>query len=177
METENKTKLTIKEIVLYGLLAGVMVASKELLAWLPNIELVTCLIMVFTTVLGAKALYPTYVFVVIEILLYGLGLWVFVYLYIWAILVLVMLIVRKNTALTDNLIVMSVIGGIYGLAFGALSAFPTIAVSGLKAGFAYFIAGLYYDIGHCLGNVLTVALLYRPLKKLLSRLMLTGGGV
>ena len=128
-------------------------------------------------VMGAKALYPVYVFVLVEILIYGFGIWGYTYLYIWAILVVIILIVRGCRQITDNPVTMAVIGGIYGLAFGALSVFPTLIIGGWAAGWAYFISGLSFDISHCLGNVVTVLVLYKPLKKLLSYVLTRYGGL
>lgn len=168
----NKGAITTSDIVKYGVLAAILIVSKELLAWLPNIELVTCLLMVYTVELGAKAFYPAYVFVLVEILLYGFGIWSFTYLYIWAVLIVVILIVRKTDEIADNLVIMAVIGGIYGLTFGTLSSLVTLVIAGRAAAWAYIVSGLYYDIGHCVGNVLTVLVLYKPMRKLLVKILL-----
>lgn len=168
--TERKhSYITTRELVMYAALAAIMIASKEALAWLPNIELVTTLCIVYAAVLGVRALFPLYVFVLVEILLYGLGLWCFCYLYIWAIPVVVVLVLRKQESIVQNIIVMTAVSGIFGLLFGALSAIPTFVIGGWSTAWSYFIAGITYDIGHCLGNVLTTALLYKPLLKLMGK--------
>ena len=163
-----KRKLSVAEIVIYGMMGGVMVAAKEILAWLPNIELVTVLIITYTVVMKKRAIIPTYVFVLLEILLYGFGLWSFTYLYIWLILVVAVLVLDKCGNSLESVIVVAVLAGTYGLMYGLLSAFPTLIVSGPKAAWGYFISGIVYDIGHCVGNVLTTLILYKPLRKLLT---------
>ena len=76
------SKLTIREVVLFGVLGALTFALKMCMALLPNIEPVSLLVMVFAAVFGLKALYPVYVYVAMEILFYGLGLWNLNYLYI-----------------------------------------------------------------------------------------------
>mgnify|MGYP000125666984 CR=1 FL=1 len=58
--------------------------TKLALAWLPNIEPVSLLVLVYTAVLGWKALAPVYVYVMMEILIWGLGFWNLCYTYVLA---------------------------------------------------------------------------------------------
>ena len=77
------SKLTIREMVLFGVLGALTFALKMCMAALPNIEPVSMIVMVFAAVFGWKALYPVYVYVVMEILTWGIGTWNINYLYIW----------------------------------------------------------------------------------------------
>ena len=76
------SKLTIREVVLFGVLGALTFALKMCMALLPNIEPVSLLVMVFAAVFGLKALYPVYVYVAMEILYWGIGTWNVNYLYI-----------------------------------------------------------------------------------------------
>jgi energy-coupling factor transport system substrate-specific component len=87
--------LSVKELVLYAVLSAFLLAVQVGLAFLPNVELVSLLLIIYTRVLGKKALYPLYVFVLAEGLIYGFGIWWINYLYIWTILVLVTLIFKR----------------------------------------------------------------------------------
>ena len=62
-----------RELVLLALLGALLLVTKLALAWLPNIEPVSLLVLVYTAVLGWKALAPVYVYVMMEILIWGLG--------------------------------------------------------------------------------------------------------
>ena len=53
-----------RELVLLALLGALLLVTKLALAWLPNIEPVSLLVLVYTAVLGWKALAPVYVYVI-----------------------------------------------------------------------------------------------------------------
>ena len=63
------------ETVLFGILGGMTFLAKILMAGLPNIEPVSLLVMLFAVTFGRKALYPIYVYVLLEFVLYGVNLW------------------------------------------------------------------------------------------------------
>ena len=68
--------MKIKDDVLIALLAGILVISKEILAFLPNVEIVSFLLIIYTCCLNFKrAILIALVFSLLEILLYGLGMW------------------------------------------------------------------------------------------------------
>lgn len=160
------SKLTIREMVLFGVLGAFVFALKVCMAILPNIEPVSLCIMVFAAVFGLKALYPTYVYVLMEILYYGIGTWNINYLYIWAILAVAAWLLRKHR----QPLLWALLSGVFGLAFGALCA-PVDAVIG---GFAYAVtkwaSGIPFDIAHCIGNFLIALILFTPLRNLLEKL-------
>ena len=68
------------------MLGALTFGAKFVMSGLPNIEPVSLMVMVYAVVLGAKALYPIYIYVMLEILVYGLGDWNVMYLYIWPLL-------------------------------------------------------------------------------------------
>ena len=88
------------------------------MAGLPNIEPVTLFVMVFGAVFGWKALYPVFVYVTLEILLYGIGTWNLMYLYIWPLLAVLAFLMRKRQDAVD----WAILAGAFGLCFGALCA-------------------------------------------------------
>ena len=81
--------------ILLTMLGVLMYVSQVIMASLPNIEIVSLLIILVTRKFGVKALLSVYVFVGLEILTYGISIWVVNYLYVWAVLVLIVLIVLK----------------------------------------------------------------------------------
>ena len=64
-----------REIVIYGILSAVLLAAQVSLGFLPNIEIVTLLILVYTFVFRKKVFFIIYIFVFLEGLIYGFGLW------------------------------------------------------------------------------------------------------
>lgn len=160
-----------KNLVMMGILASILFVAKLSLSFLPNIEVVSLLIIVYTKVLGKRVFGIIYVFTLLEGVFYGFGMWFFNYLYVWSILALLVLLLKKNQFLVG----WAMLSGAYGLAFGLLCAVPYFLGGGIGAGMAYWIMGLPYDVAHCIGNVITCLLLYRPVYKMLSMLMGTCG--
>ena len=119
-------KLTIREITLFAVLGALTFALQVAMAPLPNIEPVSLLVMVFAAVFGWKCLYPVYVFVVMEILFYGLGLWNINYLYIWAVPALAGVLLRKM----EGALGWALVSGVFGLTFGALCGIVDLFIGG-----------------------------------------------
>ncbi len=164
-----KSKLTIYEVACIGVCAAMLLGVQIVLAPLPNIELVSLLVICFTKAFGRRTLYIIYVFALLEGLVYGFGLWFATYLYIWTVLYLIARLLREM----DNSAVWAVIAAIYGLLFGTLSSIPSFIIGGWSYGVAYILSGLSFDLLHCAGNFVSVLLLYKPVSAALSRIEMT----
>ncbi len=162
----TKTKLRLREIVVFAFFAALLLVSKEVLAALPNIEIVSLLIILIAHNYGVKALLPVYTFVAVELLLYPSGVWMIAYLYIWAILVFIICAVRKY----GNAILYTIIAGIFGILFGVLSSIPSFFIGGFGYGVSFIVSGLSFDVLHAVGNVLTTAVLFYPLNKVMEKI-------
>ena len=74
MMNPNKTSsLSIKDITLIGMMVAIIEVSKVTLAHLPNIELTTFWIIMFSLYLGKKIYYTIPAFILIEGIIYGFG--------------------------------------------------------------------------------------------------------
>lgn len=100
-----------REIVTMGILSAILLAAQVSLGFLPNIELVTLLLIVYTLVLKKKVFFVIYVFVLLEGMIYGFGLWWINYLYVWSVQAVITLLFRKN----DSVWFWSILSGIYGI--------------------------------------------------------------
>ena len=92
-------KLTVREIAVFGMLGGVMYASKVLMDVFPNIHLLGMFTMAFTLQYGKKALYPVYIYVLILGLFSGFAAWWVPHLYLWAVLWGVTMCLPRNLPL------------------------------------------------------------------------------
>ncbi len=162
----KNSKLTIREVVLFGVLGALTFALQVVMSGLPNIEPVSLLVMLFAVTFGWKALWPVYIFVAMEILFYGFSLWNIYYLYIWAVLALVAITLRSM----ESKLCWALVGAVYGLLFGALCAVADVFVGGFSYAIAKWVSGIPFDVTHCIGNFVIVLLLFDPLRKLLARL-------
>ena len=141
-------KLTLGEMCLFGMLGALTFAAKYAMSALPNIEPVSLMVMLFAVTFGAKALFPIYLYVGLEVLFFGLGLWNFNYLYIWAILAVISYFVRRM----EHPLGWAMLSGVYGLLFGALCAIADVFIGGLGYAAAKWISGIPFDVTHCIGN-------------------------
>lgn len=142
-----------------------MYVSQVIMASLPNIELVSFLIILTARKFGVKSFASVYIFVALEILTYGIHIWNICYMYVWAILVFVVCLVRKK----DSVILFALISGIFGLLFGTLCSPVAFFTGGFGYGISWIISGLWFDLLHCFGNALSTFLLYKPLSKVLDK--------
>ena len=76
-------KITVRDITLIGMMVAVIEVCKAALSFLPNIELTTFWLILFTLYFGRKILLVIPVFILIEGCIYGFGLWWVMYLYMW----------------------------------------------------------------------------------------------
>lgn len=162
----KKRPLAIRDLVLMGLFSAILFGVQLAFAFLPNVELVSLLIILYTRHLKYRALPVIYVFVVLEGLVFGFGIWWFIHLYIWAVLFAMTMMMQKN----QSLLGWAILSGGFGFCFGALGAVSYIFLSGPQAAFAWFVAGIPFDIAHGIGNFLACLVLFKPLDYLLARL-------
>lgn len=156
-----------KELVSMGFLSAILLIGQVGMSYLPNIEIVSLLIYIYTQVYHKKVFFIIYVFVFLEGCIYGFGLWWFGYLYIWSVLALIVL---RSGRQQTSVIMTAVILGAYGLSFGMLYALPYFIAGGWAAGFSYWVSGIPFDLLHCAGNVAVSLICYRPLRTLLGKL-------
>lgn len=158
--------LTLRQIAIFGLLGALTFGLKVVMAWLPNIEPVSLLVMLYAVVFGRKSLYPIYVYVIMEILLYGIGTWNIMYLYIWALLALGAWFMRKQT----RRLAWALLSGSFGLLFGLLCMPVDVFIGGFGYAISKWASGIAFDLAHCAGNFVIALLLFCPLRDLLQKL-------
>lgn len=159
-------KISIRDIALIGMMVAVIEVSKQALAVVPNIELTSFWVIMFSLYFGRKIFFVIPVFILIEGAIYGIQLWWIMYLYAWPLLAILTRVFRKM----ESAIGWAVLSGAFGLAFGALCAIPYIFLSGPQAAFAWWIAGIPWDITHCIGNFIIMLVLYHPMTKVMKLL-------
>ncbi len=163
--------LTLQEMAIFAMLGALMFASKIAMEALPNIHLLGMFTMTFTIVYRKKALFPIYIYVIINGIYAGFNMWWIPYLYIWTILWAVTMLLPQNMCVSKKTIVYPIICCLHGLLFGTLYAPAQAIMMGLnfKGTIAWIIAGLPFDVIHGVGN-LCAGLLILPLSNLLRHL-------
>ena len=147
-------KLTTKELTLFSLLGSLMYASKIIMESLPNIHLLGVFTVAFTVVYRKKALYPIYVYVLLNGLFGGFSTWWIPYLYIWTVLWAVTMILPQNMPEKIKPLVYMSVCGLHGLCFGLLYAPFQAIVFGLnfETTVAWVMSGLPWDMVHGISN-------------------------
>ena len=151
-------------MVLFAILGSMTFAAKYIMSFLPNIEPVSLMVMLFAVVFGKKWVYPVYLYVAMEILFYGISLWNLNYLYIWAVLAVLASCMKPM----ESPLGWAMLSGTYGLAFGALCGIVDVFIGGFGYAVAKWVSGIPFDISHCLGNFFIALVLFKPMRKLLE---------
>jgi len=167
-KTTPKIRIKPRDIVLISLLAALMLAAQVVFAVLPNIELVSLLVIIYALTLGWRTYFIIGVFVVLEGLIYGFGSWWFCYLYIWALLALA---VKLLKGVVDTPLLWACVSGVFGLLFGGLCSITYLFIGGPAYALSYWVSGIPFDITHCIANFIIALVLMKPLTGLMRRLV------
>lgn len=159
-------KISVREMVLFGVLGALTFAAKYVMSFLPNIEPVSLCVMLFAVVFGKKWVYPVYLYVAMEILFYGISLWNINYLYIWAVLAVAAYLLRQMRYPLG----WALVSGTFGLLFGALCGIVDVFIGGFGYAVTKWVSGIPFDILHCAGNFVIALMLFVPLRNLLEKL-------
>ncbi len=159
--------MKVQDIALIGILSATITAGKLALSFLPNIEVVTLLFIVYTVVFGMRrSLMIAFVFSTIEIFLYGFSTWFLVYYLIWPLLIILTNSLRKKIRSEYRF---ATLAGLFGLFFGLFFAVAESFFYGIMYGVSYWIKGIPFDIVHGVSNFIIVLLLYKPLVDILLK--------
>jgi energy-coupling factor transport system substrate-specific component len=161
-------RLTVKEMLLFTMCAVIVFACKTALAALPNIELVTFLLIIFSSVIGIRTIYIVFVYVMLEIILYGMGFWVCGYLFLWPFLVCLTVLLKEKIKKSNLL--RAVISAIFGFCFDLFYALIICLISGFWTGVTYFIGGIVFSTVHMISNYFIMLLLGEKLYLLFSKM-------
>ena len=147
-------KLTVRGTAIFAMLGSVMYASKLIMEILPNVHLLGVFTIAYSVVYRKKALYPIYIYVLLNGIFSGFATWWIPYLYIWTILWGVTMMLPKNMPKNISPIVYMVVCALHGFLFGTLYAPAQAILYGLnfQGMIAWIIAGLPWDFVHGVSN-------------------------
>ncbi len=165
-------RLRIVEIAIFAMLGALMTVLDLAMNLLPNVHLGGMLIMTFTLVYRAKALFPIYIYVFLIGLFEGFGLWWLPYLYVWLILWGATMILPCRMPRWLAPIVYAMVCGLHGFAFGFLWIPSQMLLMhfSLEQALVWWAAGFVpADIPHGIGNLIAGTLIV-PLATLIRKL-------
>ncbi len=164
-------KLKIRELTVFSMLGTLMYISKIVMEALPNIHLLGTFTVAFTVVYRWKALYPIYIYVLLNGIFAGFSTWWMPYLYIWTILWGIVMLLPKRMPKTVQVVVYAAVNALHGYSFGILYA-PANAIMynlNFEKTVAWVAAGLPFDIAHGTGNAVC-GLLIVPISMILRKM-------
>ncbi len=159
--------MPVRKITRIALLSAILYVSKVALEFLPNVELVSLLTVLYTLVFGKEAFLIVTVFNLFELIQWGFGTWWVSYLYVWPLLVLITLLLKR--VIKEEFLIWSVVSGLFGLIFGSLFAIVYLPVDPAYA-LAYWISGLPWDVWHGVCNFVLMLVIGKPLYLLLKKI-------
>ena len=147
-------------------MSAILLTVQVVLMYLPNIELVSLLIIIYTLVYRWKTLFIIYIFAILEGLVYGFGQWWFTYLYVWTVLFVVVMLLSK----IDSVVLWACVSGMFGLVFGALCAVTYLFIGGPGYAVSWWISGITFDLIHGVGNFIVCLVLFKPIYAILTKM-------
>ncbi len=181
MEFDNNAKINKGRkgaifVARVAVMSGMLTVLKFALSFVPNVEVVTLLVLVFASAFGLLyALPATIIFCLVDMAIYGIGSWVVLYFVYWPLLAIVGALCLKK----GNLIIAVIIAVVGSMLFGVLSAcadtiFAVGFVPAEKLGayfVAYYLRGLYFDLIHTVSNGIVVLALFAPLNNVCNKII------
>jgi energy-coupling factor transport system substrate-specific component len=164
----SDSKVSVKDVAYLGMSLAILEASKLALDLLPNIEVVTLLFIVYTIFYGRKTILVAIGFTAIECFLKGFNVWSFMYLYIWPLLIIIVYYANRHKVGYGFYCILS---GFFGLFFGMFCSIPYLFIGGWSMAITWWIAGIPYDIIHCVSNFVLCLLLFNPLCAIMRKVI------
>ena len=164
-------KLTIREMAVFAMLGALMYASKMIMEVAPNVHLLGVFTIAFTVVYRKKALYPIYIYVLLNGIFCGFATWWIPYLYLWTLLWGAAMLLPKKIPAKVRPLVYMLLCAAHGFLFGTLYAPAQALLYGLnfQKMVAWIIAGLPWDFVHGVSNFFC-GILIVPIIKILTLL-------
>ena len=136
------------------MLGAVMYASKLLMEVAPNIHLLGVFTIAFTVVYRKKALYPIYIYVILNGIFCGFAAWWVPYLYVWTVLWGVVMLLPEPLPKKLRPFVYMTVCAAHGFLFGTLYAPAQAVLFGMsfQGMVSWIIAGLPFDLIHGVSN-------------------------
>ena len=168
-----------KDIVLTALAAALLSAGKQALAAIPNVEVVTLLIMLYAACLKPQiAFAATAIFIVIECFIWGIHTWVLAYVIHWNFVAFMTFLLARVFKLKNRFIYLA-FTIVVTAAFGVLTTLIDSIIGAGRTGRSFsliftitYMRGIYFYIVHVVGNAAFNIVLFAPMRTILDKLMI-----
>lgn len=169
---KSKSRYTPRYIAIIALVTALCVVGRYLFQFLPNIQPVTDIIIFMTLSWGVIAGSNIAILsILISNVLLGFGLWTIPQLLAYLVVVVGAWLIGHWQFVQQHLWVQALLSLFAGYIYGfcvSLGQYPLLG--GWRQFIAYYIAGLYFDSLHAVGNFVLYFILIPPLAKILPQL-------
>lgn len=171
-ESNKKHSSHAKAIALVGISAATIECAKLVLAFLPNVEVVTLLTALYGYVFGWLGVLASVVFVCIEPLIYGVNTWVVTYFIYWPLVAFIFMTLRRARVKNRWILTAAAVG--LTVLFGILSSVVDTAIMlGVNEYFfknlvIYYLRGAVFYLIQIVTNAIVFPLLFTLLAQKLK---------
>lgn len=168
----NRQSVALK-VALVGIMAATVECGKLVLASIPNVEVVTLLIGLYSYTFGWLGILASVIFVCIEPLIWGFGTWVISYILYWPLVAIIFMVLGR--ARVKNRFILSGIAVLLTVFFGVLTSLVDIGLfSGSFDNFfvrfgIYYMRGVPFYLTQILCNAVLFVTVFPFLTRKLSR--------
>lgn len=162
------------DVATCAMMSAMLTAVKLALSWIPNVEAVSVLIVVFALGFGLRrTLTAVNCFILTEIILYPAHIWILCYFIHWNTLAIVVYFVGK---IKENSILLAIVVAFLTFLFGvSTTTFEVLVGNSIysfwKAFAIRYAAGTWYFVTHIVCNFLTVSILTPVLLPVVRKLL------
>lgn len=158
--------MNTRKIVLIAMLVTLLVTSQVSMSFIPNVEIVTLLLFIYTRHFGLSfTITASLIFTTILGIIWGFGTWVIMYYLIWPFYILLMYLMLPMLTNKDRT---AYFLGFLGLLFGLLFSLEAMFYSSFQLAIVYYIKGLPFDIIHMISNYILCIILLDPLNRVFA---------
>jgi hypothetical protein len=163
-----KQKFSAKRIAFAGVMGALLVVSKFALSFIPNVEVVTTLLVAFCFVFGFDGVIASLIFCTADIILYPPALDVIVSYYIyWNLLAVTVAILKELNV--KSFAPYFIMAFIFTALFGVLTSFFNSLFFGVNFG-AVYVSGLYFYAIHLVSTSVFMVVGFNPVVKVLLKI-------
>ncbi|MDR3293263.1 MAG: hypothetical protein LBT20_04070 [Clostridiales bacterium] len=161
-----------QKIALTALLAASLVAGKEALGFIPNVEIITLCIAVYGAVFGMGISFAAVlIFCALEGFLYGFGYWLLLYITYWPFVAVVFSLIAKRSErlvwFALAAVALTIFFGVWSTALDTffMTAKPTLRFFGIR-----YFNGAPFFITHIICNAIVFPTAFVPLRDAVKRI-------
>lgn len=159
--------MTTRRLTLISMVSALAVVGRIAFTFIPNVQPITALIICVALCMGiADGILVAVISAIVSNLILGLGIWTIGQVVAWSVIGLLSGLLGWFLP-KPALVILVLYSGVAGLIYGFVISFFTYSWMGNF--WAYYIAGLPFDITHAVGNMVFIVFLYPFLKRVILR--------